>query len=326
MKAALELMKRGASKLLCRPPHRMWGLMMRRTRCPGKGCSGSVTPSSSVFRGVRSVGGAAPLGSGAIATGKVEVVNQRTVQHLEGGIIEDIRITDGSEVARGDLLLLLDDTRARSQFVRLEQQFLAARAQEARLKAEREGTATIAFPRGLIRRQANPEIADILDGQRRLLDNRRRSIDSQIGLLDRRIAKSREEITALDAQQRADRRQLELISEEIDGVRDLVDKGLERKPRLLSLQRNEAELLGSIDNRTALKARAEQTIAETEFRASVCWSKRQARSKPSYAKRRSRSRICASRSAPPVTRWIAPRLARRSPAASTVSVFIRSEA
>jgi len=210
--------------------------------------------------------GFAPLGSGAIAMGKVEVAgNQRTVQHLEGGIIQRLEVEEGQVVKAGDLLLVLDDTRARSQFTRIQKQYLSALAAEARLKAEREGSNTIQFPEELLKRSTDPDVANTLDGQRRLFQNRRRSQDSQVGLLDRRIAKSREEIAALDAQQRADRRQLNLINEEIAGVRELVDKGLERKPRLLSLQRTEAELLGSIDNRTALKARAEQTIAETEF-------------------------------------------------------------
>ena len=85
-----------------------------------------------------------------------------------------------------------------------------------------------------------------------------------VSLLRRRI-ESRAKIAALNAQQDADRKQLGYIAEEIDAVRILYQKGLERKPRLLSLQRTAAQLEGSIGNRTALAARAEQTIAETEF-------------------------------------------------------------
>ena len=208
----------------------------------------------------------APLGSGAIAQGKVTVSgSQRTIQHLEGGIIREILVKEGQEVKAGDILMVLDDTRTRSQFSRVEQQFLVALARDARLRAERAKAESISFPNELMDHAGSPEVADIIDGQRRLFENRRASLDSQIGLLERRVAKSEEEITAMTAQQRSDRRQLELIAEEIRGVRELVNKGLERKPRLLRLQRDQAALDGSIDNRTALIARAEQTIAETRF-------------------------------------------------------------
>ncbi len=111
-------------------------------------------------------------------------------------------------------------------------------------------------------------MVEILEGERRLFEGRRAAVESQLQLLDRRIAKGREEIVAVRAQQRSDRRQLAIIEEEIVGVRELYEKGLERKPRLLALQRTEAELEGSIDNREALMARAAQSIAETEFQKS----------------------------------------------------------
>ena len=210
--------------------------------------------------------GFAPLGSGAIAQGKVTVSgSQRTLQHLEGGIIQKILVKEGQEVKAGDVLMILDDTRTRSQFSRVEQQFLVALARDARLKAERNQKSVIDFPNELMDHAGSPEVADIIDGKRRLFQNRQASIRSQIGLLERRVAKSEEEITAMAAQQHSDRRQLELIAEEIGGVRELVNKGLERKPRLLRLQRDQAALNGSINNRTALIARAEQTIAETRF-------------------------------------------------------------
>jgi HlyD family type I secretion membrane fusion protein len=220
-----------------------------------------------VFFGVFGIWAAlAPLGSGAIANGKLQVdTNQKTVQHLEGGIIERINVRDGDRVREGDVLVELDDTKQRLEFELLEQQYLTNLAVETRLLAERRQLKEIEFPRELTDRFSNQEVADVIENQTRLFENRLSALESQKALLQRRVAKSREEIAALVAQQRADRIQLDLISEEIEGVRDLFEKGLERKPRLLSLQRTAAQLEGSIGNREALIARAEQTIAETEF-------------------------------------------------------------
>ena len=208
----------------------------------------------------------APLGSGAIAQGQVQVAGeQRVVQHLEGGIIREIRVKEGDLVREGQTLIVLDATQSQVLVGRLEQQYLAALGREARLIAERQGLDVMRIPDPLTQRADDPAVEAIIEGERRLLDGRRRTVDSQVNLLERRIGKTRQEIAAYGAQQRADRRQLEIIREEIDGVRELFEKGLERKPRLLALQRTQAQLEGSIDNNAALMARGEQTVAETEF-------------------------------------------------------------
>lgn len=220
-----------------------------------------------LFFGVFGVWAAfAPLGSGAIAIGQIEVAgSQKVVQHLEGGIIKAIRVREGDIVRAGDVLIELQGTQASVNRERLTQRSLALLGEEARLIAERDDRDAIDFPEVLTGRADDPYVQSIVDGERRLFEGRRAAFKSQQGLLDKRVAKSREEIVALAAQQRSDRRQLEIIDEEISGVRELFEKGLERKPRLLGLQRQQASLQGSIDNREALMARAEQTIAETEF-------------------------------------------------------------
>ena len=208
----------------------------------------------------------AQLGSGAMAAGQLQVdSNQKTVQHLEGGIIRRIHVRNGDVVPAGEVLVELDDTRVRVEFDLLEQQHLANLGLKARLVAERDREQLVKFPNTLTARKSDPYVLEILEGQQRLFQNRTKAMRSQISLLNQRIAQTQEEITALSAQQQADERQLELIDEEIADLRKLYEAGLARKTRLLSLERTEAQLHGSIGNREALIARAEQTISETEF-------------------------------------------------------------
>ena len=220
-----------------------------------------------LFFGVFGVWAAfAPLGSGAIAMGQVQVAgSQKVVQHLEGGIIKAILVGEGDTVHEGDVLMVLEGTRASVDQGRLVQRMLALQGQEARLIAERVESATVSFPPELTGQTEDAYVQSIMEGERRLFEGRRAAFESQQGLLDKRVGKSREEIAALKAQQVSDRRQLAIIQEEIKGVQELFNKGLERKPRLLALKREQAALQGSIDNREALMARAEQTIAETEY-------------------------------------------------------------
>ena len=60
--------------------------------------------------------GFAPLESAAIASGVVESEsNRKTIQHLEGGIVREILVSNGDVVRNGQTLIALDDTRARAE-------------------------------------------------------------------------------------------------------------------------------------------------------------------------------------------------------------------
>ena len=52
------------------------------------------------------------ISGGVPAPGFVAIQNNRkTVQHLDGGIIREIRVREGDRVAQGQVLMVFDDTR-----------------------------------------------------------------------------------------------------------------------------------------------------------------------------------------------------------------------
>jgi len=79
------------------------------------------------------------------------------------------------------------------------------------------------------------------------------------------VAQLDEEITGLNAQVESQERQLILIDDELQDVQELVDRGLERRARLLGLQRQRAEIEGRLGVNRADIARARQSIGETEL-------------------------------------------------------------
>ena len=226
------------------------------------------------FFGVGAWGGMAPLNSAAIAPGTVIVDTYRkTVQHLEGGIVREILVKDGDVVHAGDVLVRLDDTKARTNLDALQSRYYAALAHEARLIAERDGRAEIEFSAELLSAK-HPAATEATRGQKRIFEARRQWLDGQLAILEQQIAQSRQEIAALQAQVKSETRQLELIAEEAEGVQSLVNKGLERKPRLLALQRTSEEINGHRGEHLALVARAEQRIGEAELQMSDLKNKR----------------------------------------------------
>ncbi len=211
----------------------------------------------------------APLKSAAIAPGGVAVEsNRKTIKHLEGGIVGEIEVRDGDVVTAGQVLIRLDDTQARVTLARLKGRTVAARALEARLIAERDGSDRILFPVSLTDNGGDRENAKTLAGQLKIFAIRKEAVASQESILRQQSAQLNEEIAGLKGLIAAENTQIKLIRSEIADVQSLVTKGLAKRPRLLALQRQQAEIEGARSRNIASVARAKQQIAETRLRIS----------------------------------------------------------
>jgi HlyD family secretion protein len=208
----------------------------------------------------------APLQSAAIAPGVVAVETYRkTVQHFEGGIVAQILVKDGDYVTEGQPLVRLDDTKARTVHSAVEGQLWDAYARQARLVAERDSLDAISFPEPLeAHAQTDPAVARVLAGQRAIRDARRTLLDSKISAIRQRIQQANDQIQGLRAQDSAAQKKLAIIREELGGVRQLFDKGLERKSRLLQLEREQEDITGNRGELAARVAQAQATISESE--------------------------------------------------------------
>jgi HlyD family secretion protein len=211
----------------------------------------------------------APLAGAAIAPGIVSPDgSRRTVQHLEGGIIHELLARDGEVVEMGQPLVVLEGVDARAEVGRLEGRLRTLTATEARLVAERASAAKIAFTHPILADAADPEVAAARRAQANQLEARRAADANREAILGQRIEQLHRQIAGYARQVEANRRQRELIEEEAVDVEQLYRKGLERKARLLALQREQAGLLGEEGELTALIARAQEAIGETRLQIS----------------------------------------------------------
>ena len=206
------------------------------------------------------------LSGAAIASGMVSPEGQRqTVQHLEGGIIREILVRGGDVVAAGQPLYVLEDIIAQAEVGTLRTRLRTLAATEARLRAERVGAAEIVFDHPSLADETDPEVQAVILQQVNQLNTRRANTESREAILQQRIAQLDQQILGAERQLAGARRQNELIREEIATVVDLVRQGYERKPRLLALQRAEAELMGTEGELISRIARSEEAIGETKL-------------------------------------------------------------
>jgi HlyD family secretion protein len=166
--------------------------------------------------------------SGAVVAAGALVVESsvKKVQHPTGGVVGEVRVRDGDRVKGGDVLVRLDDTQTRAGLSIVIKALDELAAQQARNEAERDGAARVTFPEDIASRIAAPEVARVVEGEQRLFELRRAARQGQVAQLRERISQLREQIQGLDDQVTAKGRVINLISEELVGVRELWEKNL----------------------------------------------------------------------------------------------------
>lgn len=209
----------------------------------------------------------APIDSAAVAPGRViQDSNKKTIQHLEGGIIKEILVSEGEKVIKDQPLVLLDEVQASAQLNSYSTQYYTALASDARLKAERENSSDMVLSEELKEQQAKSQaVADIIQSQQRLLDSRLETRNGQVAVLKQRIDQTGNEIRGLQSQISSAQRQMKLLDDEIRTLTKLLAQGNTSKPRLQERQRQRAALDGDRGNNLAMIARAKQRIGEDEI-------------------------------------------------------------
>lgn len=208
----------------------------------------------------------ARLDSAVIAPGKVAVEsNSKEIQHLQGGIVEQILVRDAQLVKEGDLLVVLDPTQAKANTDLTRVQYFQALAHEARLIAERDGLDEIAFPDLIDRNRSDPAIQTMMTDQERQFRERRESVENRIDIFEAQIAQQEELIAGTREQMESLDAQITSYDAEIEAVRPAAEKGFYAKNRLAALERERTRIFGQkAEARTSI-ARTQQSIGEAKI-------------------------------------------------------------
>lgn len=206
----------------------------------------------------------APLDSASVASGKVVVEgNKKSIQHLEGGIVEAIYVKDGDSVKKGELLLKMDEIHAKAQLETVLSQYYEALALECRLKAERDGLKKILFDKEIID-FGNGLKNRLIDGQTRLFTSRKEALKSEKEIMLQRIAQLKQQIEGNRSIIKSKESRLKSYREEIEEWKVLYEEQLTDKLKLRELQRDSETIVGDIASSEAEIARLYVEINETK--------------------------------------------------------------
>jgi protease secretion system membrane fusion protein len=209
----------------------------------------------------------APLDKGVPLNGFVnKESNRKAVQHMTGGTVQEILVKEGDEVKAGQVLVRMNAVNARSAYETTEAQYLAALGTAARLAAERDGKATISFPKELAARKNDPRATEIMTLQSQLLMSRQASLRNELGSVDENIAGLKVQMKGLQESKASKLEQVSLLKEQLSGMRDLAKEGYVARNRLLDLERTYAQLNGSISEDIGNIGRAQSQVLELSLR------------------------------------------------------------
>lgn len=190
-----------------------------------------------------------------VPSGAVQVV-----QHLDGGVIASIGVTEGERVAKGQLLIALDRVETEAELNVTEARHWALAARIARLKAQAEERWDSA-PFGAIPEAYSVVVRD----QKQILDSHRRAIGNQESVVRAQAAQLEADLTRVQEQTRTVEREIDILRE-VAAIRSelerdkLVTKVLSlESQRTLVVQEGELQRLRA--QRKALQANLSESVA-----------------------------------------------------------------
>lgn len=219
----------------------------------------------------------APVSSAVIAEGRFKVEGDvKTVQHLEGGIVSELLVTDGDRVRAGDTLIELDATDARATLAAFVAERDTLLARKVRLEAELAASARPDF--ASLEAMNRPSADAAIISQSTLFEARRKEraaeeemLAGTLSRLSTRLEAQQAELGAIEAQQR-------LVQEDTDAARSLAKTGLVTRVNLNARERELASLTGGREALTAgiaetqasqVEARLTHAQSQTRFISAV---------------------------------------------------------
>lgn len=199
--------------------------------------------------------------------GKVIPSSQvQNVQNMEGGIVEDILVSEGALVEKGQVLMVMDDTR----FTSTRQGQLASRhalmARRARLMAEVEGEEPV-MPDAL-----TVQVPVLAEREIELFHNRQLELNSSIGVYQQQLAQQKKQVLETKAQREMLTRRFALLDEELQLARDLAAEGAVSRVEVLRLERQVSDTRGekliaekNLERIAAQQEETQQRINETRL-------------------------------------------------------------
>ena len=190
-------------------------------------------------------------------SGKVIPARQvQVIQSLEGGVVSEILVKEGDQVENNQPVMKISDIAFSSSFEENRLSYYELLAKSARLRAEADVSD---FRR-------NEKVAamfpELLESEESLFESNRRQLKETLSIYEEQISQQQSALEEALSKQRQLRRSLELLQQEVEIKRPLVERRIISEVDYLQVQQREAEAEGELEGVNLSIPRIQSTVEE----------------------------------------------------------------
>ncbi len=198
----------------------------------------------------------------SMAIGQVVPASQvKQVQHLEGGIVSEILVSEGQVVKKGQKLVILEPTRSKAEVDELTLRIAALQTDIVRLDAEAALQDDLRFSSELA--EHHPEL---IEKSVALFRVRQERLNADIAVQTKSIEEKQQTIAEVEARLKKSKTLLGYITEQVKISDKLLASNLSNRMKHLELLRQSADMEGDISIFEASLGRAHSTLEEAQAR------------------------------------------------------------
>jgi len=177
------------------------------------------------------------LDSGVPLNGKVVTqANNKVIQHLEGGIVEEIYVDSGDHVNKGDILIKLSTAKAKSSLLSIEANYYEALAKADRLMAENKNLDSVTFSKELEKLDSQTK-QKLIKAQLEIFHNDKNSLQKNRKIAQQKISSLNKQIESLESVIKIKEKLLRSYEDEAKEQEDLLKENLTNKIQLRDVKR-----------------------------------------------------------------------------------------
>lgn len=186
------------------------------------------------------------------------------VQHLEGGVVEEINVIPGQIVKKNDILFKIRLSGINKSLEEIKSEIAGYSLRRERLRTEQNGEPKLTLDEDLTNQF--PEIAKI---EQQTFDSRVLAIEQQKNILKSQISQQEHSVLEISARINSVVNEGKILKEKLSIKQNLEKEGLVSKIDVLDLKAKVAEITGRIQSTKEILTITERKVSEAKTRLEV---------------------------------------------------------
>ena len=190
----------------------------------------------------------------------------KTIQSLDGGIISDILVKEGSIVNKGQALMKIDTTRFKASLDENKQTYYHLLVTKTRLDAESRIDINSDIPTLQYDEVLEKNVPSFIQSDQRLFQSRYNELTTKSNIFENQKRQKEQELAELRSKENQLKKRYKLVYEEANTIAKMVEKGSRSKIDLIKLKKELNQIEGDLQATKLQIPKAKFSIKEVSDR------------------------------------------------------------